>query len=545
MQNEKNKLSTFETLVFETKNVLDELNNNKIELTESCYTNLVRLSTAISAELVSRDNLGTANVNTIDAKLLNVLKSIALSLPKVNGEIVKIALRINGCVDRESHKKIVITRSGIPQAKLENYLPKNVGFGLTEILPMLHIGDDDENTKLYYYDFDRGVYTYNTRILKTFIFAVNDSITLFEERELMNWLMSEDHVGYSKPTKSEHLVVLGNGILDLNTYRLIPFSSKYVFLSKSDVNWNPNAKHPDFPSGWAIHQFFNEQAKSEDDVKMFWQVIQYTLLSNMAKQAFVMLYDAVGGSGKGMFAKILMNLLGSSNVGAANFKQLTDRFTLYSVYNKALIYGDENDNNYISSNEIMKSLSSGDPVSIEGKGLQPFLMSVTPMVLQSMNTTPVFKHLDGGSKRRIRILEFQHSYIGNINLDVKSKYINDTEFLEWLAFTALTMPLEPLIDSAHSQKIKGELESESNPVHAFLEESLPLFTSQKVPTNILFLYFMIWLKLQNKKTDWTNIRFIKEVKRELTTFGWSYSDTKARCYSFLMNRIMKLFIMNI
>lgn len=153
------------------------------------------------------------------------------------------------------------------------------------------------------------------------------------------------------------------------------------------------------------------------------------------------------------------------------------------------------------------------------------------MIVQSMNSTPIFRNLDAGTKRRLRMLEFTHSYTGELNSKVKSEYICNTALLEWIAFKALTTPVYDFVDSNNSLILKGEMESESNPVHAFLEEILPDFTSSKIPTNIMFSYFIIWLKSQNKKTDWSKLRFTKELKSSLKVFGWEFSTVKKRCYS--------------
>ena len=155
------------------------------------------------------------------------------------------------------------------------------------------------------------------------------------------------------------------------------------------------------------------------------------------------------------------------------------------------------------------------------------------MIIQSMNSTPVFKQIDGGTKRRMRILEFKKSYTGVENKEIKLNNIQNQEFLEWLAYNALTMDLSGFTDSPNSIRIKGEIERESNPVLEYATDKFSRFTGDVIPIWLAFADFQVWLNQENKNTTRTKIRFTKELKLILSQHGWVVPEYPIRMSKFL------------
>ena len=181
----------------------------------------------------------------------------------------------------------------------------------------------------------------------------------------------------------------------------------------------------------------------------------------------------------------------------------------------------------------MKSMSTGESITVEYKGKDIFSASVTPMIIQSMNSTPVFKQIDGGTKRRMRILEFKKSYTGVENKEIKLNNIQNQEFLEWLAYNALMMDLSGFADSPNSIRIKGEIERESNPVLEYATDKFSRFTGDVIPIWLAFADFQVWLNQENKNTTRTKIRFTKELKLILSQHGWVVPEYPIRMSKFL------------
>lgn len=441
-------------------------------------------------------------------------------------------IRAYGAYYREINKSIKHLANGSIKVKYNDIESRDISTLLLGLVQFLRIGEeDDSSAKLRAYSLDLGIYVADERFIDLFISALQEGVTLRNADEIRRWI--DQNTPFVKPDQDPHKIVMGNGIFNIKTQELQPYSPTEIYITRIAIDYNPNARHPTFPNNWTWMEFLNEQFQTKEDIKMAWQTVQYTLLTNMPKNIFMYFYDIVGNSGKSMFAQILKNIVGALNFGVASIEDFSVKFIAASIYDKAFIYGDENDAQYIRFNQLMKSMSTGDPISIEYKGVQPFMARSTPMIIQSMNSTPIFKHLDGGSKRRMRILEFHHSYSGSLNRDVKDVYIQDQEFLEWLTYTALSMPLEDFVDSINSINIKGDIESESNPVKVYVETRMVEFQSEIIPNWLLFADFLAWLKHENKALNWTQTGFMRSLKIELINTNWEVPRNPKRLTNFL------------
>jgi len=369
----------------------------------------------------------------------------------------------------------------------------------------------DDNTPLMVYDFEEG--TYGER-----------NVDLFRLMNIIEPLMKEmgrketrsriiQNCGFAYPTKDEDLAVLGNGIFNINTKELKPFTPELVFLSKASVDWNPDAVCPTFPDGWTFDGFLNEQFDNDNESRiLIYQILQAALLTNKPKDVFIYFYSLQGRTGKGTLTDLIRHLVGLQNSGSANIEQLEQPFGLENVYNKAFICGNENDNVFAKSSVNIKNLASGDLVTVNRKTIVNISVCATPLIIQSMNSTPVFRGLDGGTKNRMRVIEFTHSYYEDDNENVKKVYIKNKEFLEYLAHKVLMMPVDVMIDPAKSREIKNEIEMESNPVLEWFVEEFDNFVGDEFATSVLFDAFRYWIRKQNKKDNMSRMTFSKRLK---------------------------------
>lgn len=439
---------------------------------------------------------------------------------------------IFGALYREQHKIIKSPTNASPYAKYVPIAPPDIAELLPTLVKFARIGEENDGfAKLHAYDLDRGIYSCDNWFIDRFIDAMQSGVTERSAKEIRRWI--DQHAEFKTPTKNPNLTVMGNGIFDAESKSLLPFSDTYIFTTKIAVDYNPNARHPVFESNWTWQQFLEDQFPADEDKFMAWQLIQYTLLTNTSKGVYMYLYDPMGNTGKSMFARILRNLVGERNYGMANLKQFeSNQFIAASIYDKCFIYGDENDASYVQFSELMKSMSTGESITVERKGKDIFSATITPMIVQSMNSTPVFKHIDGGTKRRMRILEFKKSYTGVENKDIKLKNIYDKNFLEWLAYTAITQDVTGFLDSPNSIRVKGEIERESNPVLEYATDKFSRFKGDVIPIWLAFADFQVWLQQENKNTSRTKIRFTKELKLILSQEGWTVPDYPMRMSKF-------------
>ena len=382
---------------------------------------------------------------------------------------------------------------------------------LNSLMYIKRVGiNNEDNLPLMVYDYDNGIYKESNLSIYRMASMVESKLLPNNDDNVRKTLLKI--VPYSTPTTDKNVAVLGNGLYNISTGEFSEFTPEKVYLTKASVNWNPEAKCPDF-DGWSFDGFLDEQFGNEEDKLMVYQILQHALLNNMAKKTFIYLYSADGRTGKGTLTELIRQLVGVENSGSANIEQLESTFGLESVYDKAFIYGNENDAVFAKSSNNIKNLASGDALTVQRKGVVNLTVEATPLIVQSMNSTPKFFGIDGGVKNRMRILEFKHSYYGDDNEDVKDVYVRDKQFLEYLAYKVLTMPLDLIIDSENSQRIKGEMMASSDTVLAWFNERLVELEFEVLTTPVMFLDFQAYAEKQNLQSTLTSREFVNRVKQ--------------------------------
>lgn len=412
---------------------------------------------------------------------------------------------------------------------------------MTKILQALAdfkmIGANEIESSLYLYNPTEGIYEERPHFIGRLVNSTAADAMQRDRTEVMNRIA--DSLDISEITKNENLAVLKNGVFDIEKHELLPFSPKYTFVTKTDAVWDETAtEEPTFgENNWtlskALSTYFDGQ---RDEITAFFYACQNAILTNRPSKTFVYFYSKSGQTGKGTLTQLLINLVGKRNAGSANIETIESRFGLASVYDKALIYGNENDMPMTKTgSNNLKNLSTGDGITVDRKGLPAITVSPTPLVVQSMNTEPNFAVYNGGVKARARIFVFEHSFVDDGDEDplVKSEYINSPKLLTWLAHKALSMDVpDRLPNFQASLAATSEAQSRAFDIYdEWINDRFETFKGAEFPIKALYLDFNVWRK--NQDCDDTEkvsqIKFSKELRNHLGV-NWIY-DAKHGCAS--------------
>ena len=91
---------------------------------------------------------------------------------------------------------------------------------------------------------------------------------------------------------------------------------------------------------------------------------------NELGKAFILTGDK--SNGKSTFLSMVQNLLGEENIASLDLKELGDRFKTAELFGKLANVGDDIGDEFIANAAIFKKLVTGDRVSAERKGQNPF-----------------------------------------------------------------------------------------------------------------------------------------------------------------------------
>lgn len=396
------------------------------------------------------------------------------------------------------------------------------------------IGATETESSLYLYNPAEGIYEERPHFIGRLVNKITADAMQRDRTEVMNRIANS--LDISEITKNENLAVLKNGIFDVEKHKLLPFSSKYTFVTKTDAVWDETAtEEPTFgENNWtlskALSTYFDGQ---RDEIAAFFYACQNAILTNRPTRAFVYFYSKAGQTGKGTLTQLLINLVGKRNTGSANIETLESRFGLASVYDKALIYGNENDLP-LSKNgsNNLKNLATGDGVTVDRKGISAITVSPTPLVVQSMNTEPDFAIYNGGIKTRARIFVFEHSFVdeGDEDTLVKSEYINNSKLLKWLVHKVLSMDVpDRLPNFKASLAATDEAQSRAFDIYDdWISDRFTTFKGSEFPIKALYLDFNSWLKEQDYDGEKiSRIKFSKELRTHLGV-NWVYDSKHGR-----------------
>lgn len=404
---------------------------------------------------------------------------------------------------------------------------------ITKILKKLAtfkmIGANELESSLYLYNPIEGIYEERPHFIGRLVNAVTADAMQRDRTEVMNRIA--DSLDISEITKKENLAVLKNGIFDIEKRQLLPFSSKYTFVTKTDAVWDENAtEEPVFgENNWTLSKALNTYFGGQrDEITAFYYACQNAILTNKPSQTFIYFYSKAGQTGKGTLTQLLINLVGKRNAGCANIETIESRFGLASVYDKALIYGNENDEPMakVGSNNL-KNMSTGDAITVDRKGQPAITVSPTPLVVQSMNTEPSFAIYNGGIKARARIFVFEHSFTDEEDDDsnVKSEYINAPKLLKWLTHKVLSMDVPDRLPNFNaSLAATGEAQSRAFDMYDdWISDRFENFHGSEFPIKVLYLDFTKWRQENGYDTreEISKIKFSKELRNHLG-MDWIY-----------------------
>lgn len=411
---------------------------------------------------------------------------------------------------------------------------------MTKILQALAdfkmIGATETESSLYLYNPVEGIYEERPHFIGRLVNAIAPEAMQRDRTEVMNRISNA--LDTSDVTKNENLAVLKNGIFDIEKHELLPFSSKYTFVTKTDAVWDENAtEEPAFgENGWTLSKALNTYFDNQrDEIAAFFYACQNAILTNCPSKTFVYFYSKAGQTGKGTLTQLLINLVGKRNAGSANIETIESRFGLASVYDKALIYGNENDfpMSKNGSNNL-KNLATGDGITVDRKGISAITVSPTPLVVQSMNTEPDFAIYNGGIKSRARIFVFEHSFVDEGDEDplVKSEYISSPKLLNWITHKVLSMDVpDRMPNFKASLAATSEAQSRAFDIYdEWITDRFENFKGTEFPIKALYLDFNVWRKNQDCDDDTEKISQIKFSKELRTHLGvnWVYDSKHGR-----------------
>ncbi len=266
-----------------------------------------------------------------------------------------------------------------------------------------------------------------------------------------------------------NVLVLGNGVLDVETGELSEHNPTLFVVGGADYNFDPQAQCPQ----WL--KFLDWFAAGDQGVvDLLGQYLAWSLLPDHQLQHFLWLSGA-GDNGKGVLALVVGYLFGESNIARIPMERFGHRFALAEMVGKRVnIVADCEETDKIQEG-LLKQISAGDPISVEKKFKDVFATPMSARLIFLSNALPRFRDKSNGIWRRLiivpcRAVVAQEQRVINFEQEL---YAEAPGILNWvLGFVDRLRKNRRLTIPPICQQASGNHRAESNPVRLFCEQQL-------------------------------------------------------------------------
>lgn len=313
-----------------------------------------------------------------------------------------------------------------------------------------------------------------------------------------------------------NLIAFENGLYNIVDDSFVEFTPEHIITNKIRWNYNPEAYSE------LADKTLNKIACNDPQIRaLLEEAIGYCFYRrNELGKAFILTGDK--SNGKSTFLSMVQCLLGDENISSLDLKELGDRFKTAEMFGKLANIGDDIGDEFIANPAIFKKLVTGERVSAERKGQNPFEFNNYSKLLFSANNIPRIKDKTGAVQRRLTIIPFDARFSADdpdFNPYIKHLLKTD-EVMEYLINLGIAGLKRVLLNrkftgSTKVQKAMDEYEENNNPIIGFFRECEDEeFQIENEPTNVVYKRYQEYC-LANSLQPMSNIEFSKQVNRIL------------------------------
>lgn len=340
-------------------------------------------------------------------------------------------------------------------------------------------------------------------------------------------------------SKDRALIPVNNGIFNYETKKLEPFHHSKIFLSKSRVNYNPDAKditiHNDEDgTDWTVESWMESLSDDPEIVRVLWQIIGAIIRPNVSWNKSAWLYSERGNNGKGTLCAFMRNICGPDVHTSLSINDFTHEFKLEKLIGKSAVITDENDvGTFIDKAAHLKAVITNDVILINRKNRIPVTYQFHGFMVQCLNEFPRIKDRSESFYRRQLFIPMTKNFTGAERRYIKDDYINRKEVLEYTLKRVLHMDYYVLDEPAASKAVLDEYKSYNDPVREFWMEHRDAFQWDLLPFTFLYDLYKAWFSETTPNTSAVSSRkFISELMPLLDNDSiWECEDKAKKIWS--------------
>lgn len=443
----------------------------------------------------------TANGFTVDEtrEAIRILNKYVLK-ESLSDEELEVILR-----DEAFQKPVFFNGTTFLFERFADWLKSNCN--VARINGQLHVYED-------------GIYQVGYREIEKVMIQQIPNLKKTQRREVLELL---ELIAEEKTAADARYIAFQNGIYDIVTDQMQPFTSDLVITNKIPWNYNSDAYNE------LADDTLNRLACNDPVIRMLLEeVIGYCFYrKNELGQAFMLTGDKANG--KSTFISCIRTILGEANTSALDLKELGDRFSTSMIFGKLANLGDDIGDDFLQGSQVavFKKIVTGDRIKAERKGQDPFEFNPYTKLLFSANDIPRMKDKTGAVLRRLVIIPFNARFSkyleDGVTIDPKFrpyiKYeLNEQSSVEYMIKIGIE-GLKRIIENngfTKSKKVQQQLdeyENENNPIKAFIEDN-GIESIENEATADVYKRYQVFCA-DNNMQPMGKIVFSKQIKKRL------------------------------
>ena len=306
-------------------------------------------------------------------------------------------------------------------------------------------------------------------------------------------------IAEEKKQADARYIAFRNGVLDIVTGQMQPFSPDLVVTNRIPWDYNPDAYSE------LADSTLDKLACGDKPIRsLLEECIGYCFYrANDYKKSLIL--TGKGNNGKSTFLDCVKAILGEDNISALDLKEIGDRFSTSMMFGKLANIGDDIGDDFLQGGQVatFKKVVSGNRIKAERKGQDPFEFNPYVKLLFSANDIPRMKDKTGAVLNRLVIIPFNAQFTkylpsGEIDPDynpkIKYELIKQSS-LEYLIRVGVE-GLRRIIENnefTKSDKVTeqiNEYDLMNNPIKAFFAEQEEGYIFRETVQDIFTRYQM-------------------------------------------------------
>ena len=379
-----------------------------------------------------------------------------------------------------------------------------------------------------------GVYVSADSEIESMMIQHISNLNKTKRKEVLAYL--ELLIRENKKEASSNLIAFRNGIYNIVDDSFVPFSPEIIVTNLIPWDYNPAAENELVDATLDKMACYDEQIRA-----LLEECVGYCFYRrNELGKAFI--FTGEGANGKSTFIDMIKTMLGDENIASLDLKELGDRFKTAELYGKLANVGDDIGDEFIANVSVFKKLVTGERVSVERKGQDPFEFNNYSKFLFSANNIPRMRDKTGAVQRRLTIIPFEAKF-SKEDADYRPfiKYdLREQSAVERLILLGIEGLKRVIANNAFTKAEKidnalKEYEEENNSIISFVNE-FGVENIENEPTKNVYAAYSEFCFVNGLKEAYSNISFSKQIQKR---YGFDIVSTRLKSENNMVCRVFK------